>query len=105
VAITGHGLLVQHGHVLELRGGLVPQTWTISGAWHLVDDVGSYAVYVRGREIHVLDVDNSKDVVARRTTGTPFAQFESTGGLVYASGRHVAVLRTADVVRLVRASR
>jgi hypothetical protein len=102
VAITGNALLVQHGQVLELRGGLVPKTWELSGQWRLTDAVGNIAVYTRGHEIHAFDLDNGKDVVVRRTSARPFAQIESGGGLVYGAGRRVSVVPTREVVRLLR---
>ncbi|MDQ3822116.1 MAG: hypothetical protein M3321_02610 [Actinomycetota bacterium] len=63
VKITGNGLLVQRGRVLELRNAGSPRTWTLPAGSRLEDTAGSDgALYVVGGEARMLSLSGSRDV-------------------------------------------
>ena len=65
----------------------------------LADLQGDLAVYVAGREVHVLRVTDGRDVVVRRpAVGPVHAQLESTG-LFYSSGRNVNFVPRSELNR------
>ena len=86
VKITGGGLLVQRGRVLELRNAGSPRTWTLPAGAPLDETAGrDRALYVVGGEARMLFLSGSRDV----RLGT--ASHAEAEGLVIAlaSGRTV----------------
>ena len=94
VALSGNRLAVLRSTTLAVYGAstgvlqnavLLPSS-TVSSK--LVDLVQTYAVYLRGRSVHVLDVRNGKDVAYTVRGSRPVdAQLERAGGLWYAYNR------------------
>ena len=71
-------------------------------AVRLADLQGDLAVYVAGREVHVLRVTDGRDVFVRRpAVGPVHAQLESTG-LFYSSGRNVNFVPRSELNRRLR---
>ncbi|MGB2952523.1 MAG: hypothetical protein WBB74_03915 [Gaiellaceae bacterium] len=92
-AVAAAGSVVQRGHVLEWLTADGWQMRTIDGAWHLADVFSTIAVYTLGHQIHAFNLSNGKDALVLRTTAHPFVQIDSSGGLVYGSGRRVSFIR------------
>jgi hypothetical protein len=94
VALSGNRLAVLRSTTLAVYGAstgvlqnaaLLPSSSVSS---KLVDLVQTYAVYLRGRSVHVLDVRNGKDVAYTVRGSRPVdAQLERAGGLWYAYNR------------------
>lgn len=71
-------------------------------ALRLADLQGDLAVYIDGRDVHVLRVSDGTDVVIRRpAVGPVHAQLESTG-LFYSAGRNVFFIPRAELNRRLR---
>jgi hypothetical protein len=71
-------------------------------ALRLADLQGQLALYVRGREVHVLRVSDGKDVVIRRAAvGPVHAQLEPSG-LTYSAGRGVYFIPRPELDRRLR---
>jgi hypothetical protein len=71
-------------------------------ALRLADLHGELAVYVLGRELHVLRVTDGTDVIVRRPTSGPVhAQLEAPG-LSYSAGRRVFFIPRRELDRRLR---
>jgi hypothetical protein len=71
-------------------------------ALRLADLQGQLALYIRGREVHVLRVSDGKDVVIRRAAvGPVHAQLEPSG-LSYSAGRGVYFIPRPELDRRLR---
>lgn len=71
-------------------------------ALRLADLQGDLAVYIYGRDVHVLRVSDGTDVVVRRpSVGPVHAQLESSG-LFYSAGRNVAFIPRSELNRRLR---
>jgi hypothetical protein len=97
VAVTGDALVAQQGRVLALRNGVTDHNWTLPAGARLADADGSIAVYVRGKELHVFDLETGVDALFRTTATLPVAQLEP-GGLVYAAGRSVTFVPLSELL-------
>jgi hypothetical protein len=71
-------------------------------ALRLADLQGDLAVYIDGRDVHVLRVSDGTDVVVRRpAVGPVHAQLESSG-LFYSAGRNVFFIPRSELNRRLR---
>jgi hypothetical protein len=71
-------------------------------ALRLADFRGDLAVYIDGRDLHVLRVSDGTDIVVRRLlVGPVHAQLESSG-LFYSAGRKVFFIPSSELARRLR---
>lgn len=99
VFITGNAVLAQYGRTIARRGAGESRTWTLPAGARLVDAEGNLAAYVVGGSVHVLRLDDRKDVAWASPFQRAFGQLEPAG-LLIGAGRRITLVPRARVLAL-----